>query len=528
MAVTRGVWLSGSMLCCVACLACASLPFAQRAATYAAAVAYSADASGTPAFVQDAPSAALRATTESRAAATGSTLQPDGRLGLVARFLLAAPERSARVSSWAELAARHLGVYDAVLDASVEVVSGDPAAVLAALLTDKLGAHSYTHYGVALATRNGQTRLSLVLSARQLLLEPVPRSVPNATAIQLRGRLPDGVSSARVELLPPHAARAALSLGADREFAIQLPTAGAGLYRVEIAVDRAGASATLASVPIYVGVAAPRHIALAQVRHRYDLPALKARVLARLIAQRKRLGLPPLRRDSRLDDIAQQHSLDMRAHAYIGDVSPRTGDPGRRVHRAGLSPALVLETLIRAADAQALEASAADTTGQGRQLLVREVSDVGIGIVELPDAYGGTLLMTELFAQLTAAPDVADATPQLLSRLNQARSQRGSDPLALDPGLCEVATRAAQRFMSDASRSEQDTLDTAQRELGQFSLVYRRVNAFLTVTQDMGEAATLEPALEARAVGVGIGIARGQRPQRGEVLAVVMLVGIAR
>jgi uncharacterized protein YkwD len=218
----------------------------------------------------------------------------------------------------------------------------------------------------------------------------------------------------------------------------------------------------------------------------------------------------------------------MSANAFIGHESPRTGEPKQRVERAGLAPLLLLETIARGADEQALADSAADRAGEGRNLLARAITHVGIGIATVPDGHGSTLVATELFAQLTPSADLAAATPRLLSLVNEARVQRGAQPVPLDPGLSEVAHQAAQRFIGQADATEQSVLDATDRELGKFSLVYRRVNALLSVTEHLEDAATLEPALDSQAGGLGIGIAKGHRPDRGAALAIVMIVGIRR
>jgi uncharacterized protein YkwD len=258
------------------------------------------------------------------------------------------------------------------------------------------------------------------------------------------------------------------------------------------------------------------------------LAAIRARLLVRLNLERQRAGLATLIRDPRLEAAAQQHSIDLSEHAFDAHDAPRSAGAQQRVSAAGLSPSLLLETLARGSDVGALEASVTSAAGEGRNFLMPSVTHVGIGVVALPDAYGATLLASELFAQLPLLPEPTSATPRLLSQLNQVRSKRGDAPLALDAGLCEVALRAAQRFMSDATLSERDAVDSAQRELERFSLSYRRVNALLTLTHDLDTAATLEPALDPRAAGLGIGIVEGQRAEQGAVLAVVLIVGTRR
>jgi hypothetical protein len=120
------------------------------------------------------------------------------------------------------------------------------------------------------------------------------------------------------------------------------------------------------------------------------------------------------------------------------------------------------------------------------------------------------------------------AKPRLLSLVNGARVQRGSAAIALDQGLSEVAEQAARRFVNEPTLTEQNVVEATDRELGRFSLAYRRVSALLTVGQRLEDAASLEPVLDPQVGGVGIGIAAGQRPDRGSILAIVVLVGIRR
>jgi hypothetical protein len=91
-----------------------------------------------------------------------------------------------------------------------------------------------------------------------------------------------------------------------------------------------------------------------------------------------------------------------------------------------------------------------------------------------------------------------------------------------------VARQAAQRFLAQPDATEQEVVDATDRELGKFSLAYRRVNALLAVTHRLEDAATLEPALDPQAGGLGLGIALGRRAEQSGVLAIVMIVGVRR
>ena len=129
--------------------------------------------------------------------------------------------------------------------------------------------------------------------------------------------------------------------------------------------------------------------------------------------------------------------------------------------------------------------------------------------------------------RVACALDVASAAPRLLGLLNEARVGRGAPTVALDQGLCSVAQRAAENFVSDPHATERGILAQTDKELGRFALSYRRVNALLALTPRLQDAASLEPALDPDASGIGIGIAQGAKAGAA-VVAIVMILGTRR
>ena len=59
--------------------------------------------------------------------------------------------------------------------------------------------------------------------------------------------------------------------------------------------------------------------------------------------------------DEQLTAIARAHTHDMVDHDFVGHVSPRTGGPVDRVHRAGLTPTFVSENVGRGYTAEEAE-----------------------------------------------------------------------------------------------------------------------------------------------------------------------------
>ncbi len=115
----------------------------------------------------------------------------------------------------------------------------------------------------------------------------------------------------------------------------------------------------------------------------------------------RRAGLPPLRVDPRLARVARGHSEDMAASGFVGHVSSTTGTPADRVSRSGLAPALILENVARAYSPEEAQAGLMNSPGHRRNVLHRDVTDVGVGVV-LGREVGGRreMWVTELFAKL--------------------------------------------------------------------------------------------------------------------------------
>ena len=458
--------------------------------------------------------------------ARGHVLKADPRLERLASFAAQRGE-AAMPPRLLELAARQLGIYDALLVLVVRPVPGSlERSDVARALEEQLRARPFTHFGAVYTERAGTRQLVLVLSARRVWLEPVPNSVPVGGAIPVRGRLLDGYQHGWVELLTG-GTRAVIQLGGERSISLQLPAAAPGLHRVEIFAQGALGVECLAKLPVYAGTPFPKTLQVADYESHYDFASVAQSVWTNINRERARAGLPALARDARLDALALSHTLDMRDHAFVGHSSVRTGDPLQRVALAGLPTTLVLETIARGNTPAALGPSPNAPAAELRNLMSRDVTHVGIGVTAQYDAHGPLLLATELFVELPEHLDVATSTPRLLGLINEARVKRGAPTLVHDPGLAGVAAQAARRFVEDASASEQSVLADADRELSRFSLAYRRVNALLVAVPRLTDAAQLEPSLDAEASAVGIGIAQGARSGT-PVLVVVLTLGTPR
>ena len=463
---------------------------------------------------------------ESSARAAGVDLVGDGRLAQLAMYAAEHANRGQLPPRLVEELARHFGLFDPVVELLVlEVPRDSPATPLVAALGQRVSGRAFTHYGAALHGDSARTWMAIALSERQIELEPVPSVLAVNAPLRLRGVLPEGFNQPRIDVMAEDAPRLLLPAGSEREFNVLLPTQRAGTYRVEVLGEGPTGTVVLAKLPIYVGKKAP--IAFEQLREEpsRDRAILRAQILETIQLQRRAAGLPSLQQHAALDAIAERHCLDMRDHGFLAHDSLRTGEPADRVKSAGLTSSLVLENILRGRDVRAIEA--APQSAEHANIVHRDITHVGIGVVEVADVHGPLLLVTELFARLDQSVDSSLAEPSLLSQLNAARAHRGYAALALDTDLSEVARTAAQSFFDDPNATEQSVVDATHRDLARFSVAYSRVNAVLAVTRDLTQVATLEPTLDPAARGVGIGIAQGERAG-GRVLAVMVVMAYPR
>jgi uncharacterized protein YkwD len=252
---------------------------------------------------------------------------------------------------------------------------------------DRVGADVYVVIGVQ------ETHLEL--------LSPVPRRLPHGGRAPISVRVDDGYLAPQLVVTSPNGTvhEGAPSAQASR-LASELRCSADGRYQVEIAATGAAGPAVLANFPIYCGVDPPARSPRPAGIHpgAADPDQAEREMLALVNRDRVRAGLRPLAADARLTAIARAHSRDMVEHDFVGHLSPRTGMATDRVHRAGLSPTLVLENVGREYGAEQAEDGFLSSPGHRGNLLDPHARLVGIGIVFGPAVTGiRPLFVTQLF-----------------------------------------------------------------------------------------------------------------------------------
>ena len=262
-----------------------------------------------------------------------------------------------------------------------------------------------------------------------------------------------------------------------------------------------------------------------QVEATPEIAGLERAMHARLNRDRKKEGLGPLAFEPELAAIARAHSEDMRVHRFFAHESPNTGTLEDRLDRAGYLASVARENLGEGPDIDRTEDSLLASPGHHANIMARDVTHVGIGIVKGGVGAPENLLVTQVFATPIAPVDPAQAVASVAQKIQKARRAAGLGALPRDPKLDELA----RQHVGDVT----DDLDPAASErIGKAvtgALAGSKLRGVLVGTTLFLTPAIYEPTgtvVEgaARAIGIAAAPARDQRGR--PAIKVLLLVGI--
>lgn len=122
--------------------------------------------------------------------------------------------------------------------------------------------------------------------------------------------------------------------------------------------------------------------------------AAEKRMLADLNATRARAGLPTLRLDNRLTQVARQHGVDMAVHNYFAHESQNGQSPFDRMKAERISFGWAGENLAMSPDEQTAYQALLQSPEHLANIMQRHFSKVGIAAVQGPD---GEMLFVQDF-----------------------------------------------------------------------------------------------------------------------------------
>jgi uncharacterized protein YkwD len=249
---------------------------------------------------------------------------------------------------------------------------------------------------------------------------------------------------------------------------------------------------------------------------------LERAMFARLNRDRKANGLPALRFDERLGDIARHHSADMRDHHFFEHESPRTGSVDNRLDAAGYAFLTARENLSEAPDVERSQDGLLNSPPHYANIMSNDVTHVGIGIVEGGVVDANNLTVTQVFARPAQNEVPEQAARRTLERLDRERAARQRSPAKRSRQLMQLAEKHLQDLDERASpesveRAGQGVVKALEgKEAG--SLL---ISAQVVPSSD--QVGFPDALLEASKCDVGLALRRAKGAQGRPALQVLLL-----
>ncbi len=232
---------------------------------------------------------------------------------------------------------------------------------------------------------------------------------------------------------------------------------------------------------------------------------------------REKHGLPPLAIDPRVTEVARAHSRDMRETGLVAHISPTTGSAGDRVRAGGIKSSVVLENLARARSVGEAEDGLMNSPGHRANILSRDVTHMGLGVVLGGDVAGmRELFVTQLFIRTPARIDHRQTRDQVADIVKRAR------PLDEDRELSMVAQGVAEGVAGGLTPAQASA--EATERLATMRLPYRKVTTQVSTVADLSAFKPSASLSQRSLVAFGVGVAQGDHEVMGESAIHVVLV----
>jgi len=475
------------------------------------------------------------------------TLSGDGRLADLAEFLVeSATPTSTPPASVIDAQAHRLGLIEPVPSFMIfGVQPADPTAKLASSIDELLagapGDTGYNRYGLAVVDRSGRAVAALVVSAACAEIDPVPRRVAPGSNVSVRGRLRAKYEHPKLDITLPNGVVRHVADGAGSDFDFVAPIGEVGVHRVELLADGPYGPKVLANFPVFAGIDEPPLgpvVPAAVGAEPSDEATVVGRLFALLNDARRTAGLAPLAQHGGLAEVAAAHSQDMVGTGFFGHVSPANGDLLARVRKRGLGFLVIAENLGRGSTADEVNAMLLDSPAHRANALDANYAYVGIGVAISQRGGHPEIVATEEFAGVSKPIDLATAPDELLRIVNERRAAAGAPRLEPDAFLSDAARRGVALYFQDPSQPQSQILQRVTTEIARpsagasspIALRIRATKSFLLPVISMEHAVkSVDQLLDPAIRYVGIGVARGTRPETGpDTTGVLVVVGWPR
>jgi uncharacterized protein YkwD len=298
-----------------------------------------------------------------------------------------------------EVAAQRLGIVEPVIIAARllgERSDAQTEAELARILRVPDG-FEISNVGVDAARSVEGWAEVVVMSVREVQIDPFPRAVQPGETLEIRGEAAQRFSKTRLSLTLPSGKSVERTAG--RSFSFHVPTPMPGTYGVEVFGDGSTGPVVILNVNVYAGIPEPTAVSTAKSGDLAPPAVLESRLLALVNEERAQARLRALEPDSDLARVALGHSEDMKANNFVGHVSKTTGTVFDRARAARIRATKVGENVAMANSVEAVHQMLMSSPGHRAIILSGAFTRAGVGlVVGEGDGTGVMLYATEVFA----------------------------------------------------------------------------------------------------------------------------------
>ena len=360
--------------------------------------------------------------------------------------------------------------------------------------------------------------LALVSRGRREI-DRVAREVPVDSSLRVTGRVPSEIPDLEILVMGPDLVvmDAALSRQGER-FEAVIPMGDApGQAWIELIGIGSQGPKPLAQLSVHIDQELPWTFETQwppDESHLKGVQEAEAHALMLFNADRRRFGLPEVRRARALDRVARSHSEDMARHGFFAHVSPNTGSVSDRLQAAEVRTVFHGENIARNEALSDAQAGLMRSIGHRRNILHPRATEVGIGVAPVGQGKRRQWLLTQVVARPSPVIDAEELAQEIALTINAAREEAGEGRFKLNRRLEAHAKEEAR----SPAPSPQGALDLASDGL-------RRGGwAWIATLGELSDLELPEKILDGHWRRLGVGVYQ-DRERPSPNIVVVLIIG---
>ncbi len=265
--------------------------------------------------------------------------------------------------------------------------------------------------------------------------------------------------------------------------------------------------------------------ALPKVSAPPDVLEMEKAMARRVNQDRAAQGLGPLGYDEALADVARYHANDMQKNKFFAHDSPTSGSLDDRLAKAGYIAAVGRENLAEANGVDTAEEGLLKSPGHRANILSKDVTHIGVGIVKGGLGDPNNFLFVQVFARPVEKESPSETRAKVLGKIATARSSRGLATIGESSVLNDIADDLIDDLPDDIAPSGLERL--GKQAIGMLAKKGGFSGVAVAGTRVLGSSEFEPPAaaLAPGAKGLGVAVAPAKDEKGHPALKVLILVG---